>query len=96
MRYSGKMDELREAWGGACAFSAGECDGPLEFAHLPGKPTSLEGQGRGLPNRYHDIKRNPESYVLVCRAHHTELDRRGGRGSEEYGRVLQKKKEVRA
>lgn len=85
-RYAGRMDALREEWGGCCVWSAGECDGPLEFAHLPGKSTGLDGQGRGLPNRYHDVRRNPGSYVLLCRAHHVELDCRGGQGSHEYGK----------
>jgi hypothetical protein len=73
------MADLREEWGGACVWHGGECDGPLEFAHLPGKPTKLNGQGRGLPQRYHDVRANPDSYVLVCRRHHAELDGRGGR-----------------
>lgn len=50
----------------------------LEFAHLPGKPTGLDGRGRGVSKRYHDIKRHPESYVLVCRDCHAVLDGRGG------------------
>ncbi len=85
--YTGKMAELRESWGSACVWAEGECDGPLEFAHIPGKPTALEGQGRGMPQRYRDVLNNPGSYVLLCRGHHTELDRRGGRGSAEHGRL---------
>lgn len=53
-------------------------DDRLEFAHLPGKPTNLDGRGRGKPERYYDIKQHPECYVLLCVECHTELDGRGG------------------
>lgn len=89
--YSDKMEQLRWDWGGDCVWSNGTiCGGPLEFAHLPGKETGLEGKGRGMPQRYHDIKKHPDCYVLLCREHHTELDSRGGRGSNEYGRLKKK------
>ena len=83
--YAKKLADLRQAWGGRCV----RCNVPhvpsagpgwqLEFAHLPGKPTGLNGRGRGMPQRYHDVKRNPASYVLLCVECHTELDGRGGR-----------------
>ena len=79
-QYNGKMAALRKAWGGCCVW-CGVPDmpsGPLEFAHLPGKVTGLTGRGRGLPQRYHDVLRNPGSYVLLCVQHHVELDGRGG------------------
>lgn len=74
MSYPERMRGLRREWGGRCV----ECGAPrhLEFAHLPGKPTGLSGRGRGMPNRYHDVRRNPESYVLLCRACHMRLDGR--------------------
>lgn len=84
-RYTTKLASLREAWGNACVWcgvphipSAGS-SWSLEFAHLPGKPTGLNGSGRGMPQRYHDIKANPESYVLLCVDCHTKLDGRGGK-----------------
>jgi hypothetical protein len=81
-RYRRRMAELREAWGGRCVV-CGVPHAPgaglrLEFAHLPGKPTGLNGSGRGRSERYHDIRRNPDCYVLVCVEHHVELDGRGG------------------
>jgi hypothetical protein len=76
------MAELREAWGGRCVACAYTFR--LEFAHV--KPTGLEGakarhgcgmdgRGRGLPQRYHDVKNHPECYVLLCRECHEDLDR---------------------
>jgi len=88
-RYQGKIAELRAAAGGRCVW-CGVPDLPgdlLEFAHLPGKPTGLEGRDRGLPNRYYDVKKNPDSYVLLCREHHTALDGRGTRSAryQDFG-----------
>ena len=81
--YRGKVAALKESWGGLCvmcgagwSFKANR--GP-EFAHLPGKPTALVGPGRGRAERYHDVKNNPGSYVLLCVECHAELDGRGGR-----------------
>jgi len=81
-RYVGAMAQLREEWGGRCVMAV-ECYGTreqerLEFAHLPGKPTGLAGQGRGRADRYHDVRKNPGSYVLICRDCHVVLDGRGG------------------
>ena len=79
--YIGKVEALRAAWGGRCVWCGIQAipGNPLEFAHLPGKITKLNGRGRGYAARYHDIRRSPGSYVLLCRDHHTELDGRGGR-----------------
>lgn len=70
------MDELRKVFGGKCILAGysdrGPCDGPLEFAHV--KPTGLCSRGRGRANRYHDIKRNPDCYALLCRRHHRRVD----------------------
>jgi hypothetical protein len=88
VRAAGLLANLRAEWGDACVMADGKDHrGPLEFAHLPGKPTSLLGRGRGSRERYYDIRRHPGAYVLVCRRHHSRLDSRGGRGSQEYGRT---------
>jgi len=88
VRAAGLLARLRVEWGDSCAMGPDgrPCRGPLEFAHLPGKPTGLLGRGRGSRERYYDVRKHPGSYVLVCRGHHSLLDRRGGRGSQEYGR----------
>lgn len=44
----------------------------LEMAHL--EPTGLSGRGRGWERRYLDAIRNPNSYVLLCRACHVAYD----------------------
>jgi hypothetical protein len=72
--YKGKMEELRQAWGGRCVIGLSGCwnkEG-LEFAHV--KPTKLNGRGRGQPQRYRDIVNNPDCYLLVCRACHAKAD----------------------
>ena len=77
MKYFQAMHRLRSEWGGQCVACAVPDipTEPLEFAHLPGKPTGLSGRGRGLPQRYHDVRSNPECYVLLCGACHLQLDR---------------------
>lgn len=82
--YRGRVARLRELWGGACVMCGNDREDRLEFAHLPGKPTGLGGQGRGLSRRYHDIRKHPGSYVLLCVECHVELD---GRGGEERPRA---------
>ena len=69
-RYGAKMRDLRSAWGGRCARCAGTWR--LEFAHL--RPTGLEGRGRGCAERYYDIRKNADSYVLLCHGCHFRLD----------------------
>lgn len=75
--YARKMRELRASWGGRCVMCGAYSD--LEFAHLPGKPTGLSGRGRGRTERYYNIRRFPDCYVLLCIACHSEMDGRGGR-----------------
>lgn len=71
------MVQLRLDWGGRCVMADGTPHmGRLEFAHLPGKPTGVCGRGRGRTDRYYDVKRNPECYVLLCRSHHRRIDER--------------------
>jgi hypothetical protein len=77
--YLGKMEELREQFGGKCVWAGvkdkGVCSSPerlLEFCHKV--PTGSCGRGRGRADRYHDIKRHPECYQLMCRRHHVLFD----------------------
>ena len=71
--YKGKMEELRQAWGGRCSICGGTHR--LQFAHL--RPTGLKGRSRGQANRYHDIKNHAADYVLLCRACHYTFDNEG-------------------
>lgn len=68
--YMRAMWRLRALFGGRCQ----ECGSlfSLEFAHVA--KTALKGRGRGQSRRFHDIKRNPEAYRLLCRSCHCELD----------------------
>lgn len=59
--------------GGRCQGVGCSCEKNLEFAHL--KPTSVVGRGRGRSDRYLDIKRNPDAYILLCRDCHRRFDR---------------------
>ena len=68
--YSLKLEQLRQSLGNSC-FNCGSQNN-LEFAHL--KPTKLKGTGRGLKYRYLDIIRNLNSYTLLCKQCHTEMD----------------------
>lgn len=75
-RYTKRMEALRASYGNQCA----ECgsSSSLEFAHI--KPTPLsgangnKGRGRGMPQRYHDIKKHPDCYELLCPACHSKKD----------------------
>jgi hypothetical protein len=78
--YRRAMARLRDEWGGKCqCIGCASCSGGcgiatgLEFAHV--RPTGLRGRGRGLPQRYHDVKRNPDAYRLLCDLCHLEFDR---------------------
>lgn len=68
------MNELRESHGGRCKLGLDGCweTQGLEFAHV--KETGLNGRGRGLPQRYNDIRKHPKSYLLVCRNCHAKAD----------------------
>ena len=52
----------------------GEHGGRLEFAHL--SPTDVRGRGRGQWERYLDVKRHPDRYLLLCHTHHRFMDRK--------------------
>lgn len=69
------LELLREARGGRCERCHSKRKKVLEFAHI--KPTTLNGRGRGQSRRYLDIKRNPTSYRLLCKACHKLFDRTG-------------------
>ena len=64
--YTHRMRELRKQWGGRCVICGKRHHRPrrLEFAHL--RPTQVVGRSRGMPQRYHDIRKHPESYILAC------------------------------
>ena len=64
------LEKLRKAFGTKCSFCGTTAN--LEFAHL--EPTELCGRGRGRKERYYDIKKNPDSYVLLCAGCHKTLD----------------------
>jgi hypothetical protein len=67
-----RVADLRDERGNRCE----ECQSPdnLEFAHV--KETRLRFKGRGQTQRYYDIKKNPDSYKLLCKKCHRKLDRR--------------------
>jgi hypothetical protein len=68
------MSKLRETRGNACE----QCgtDSALEWAHVAPTPLQRTPRGRGLPQRVHDITKNPEAYRLLCHIHHCILDGR--------------------
>lgn len=72
--------ELRKSFGGKCVVC--KTVEKLEFAHV--KPTSLSSDGRGLKNRYYDIKNHPDCYILMCFHHHHEFDRISPEIKEEW------------
>lgn len=89
--YTAAFERLRAAWGGRCV----RCGRPnrrvrvgrgfkpfLEFAHL--RPIGCEGMGRGMPQRYHSVKNNPGSYVLLCWPCHRAFDRGVALGLSPY------------
>lgn len=72
--YRKKFKELRRERGGKCELDYDGCwkSSGLEFMHI--KATGLIGRGRGQAVRYHDIKNNPDCYVLACRMCHSKWD----------------------
>ena len=64
------FDKLRKVFGDKCSFCGSKEN--LEFAHL--EPTVLSGRGRGRKERYYDIKKSPDSYVILCVVCHKTLD----------------------
>lgn len=74
--YTIRMAELREERGGVCVLGFEGCwiNTGLEFAHIKETKLSDIARGRGMPQRYHDIKNNPDAYILVCRHCHSMTD----------------------
>lgn len=79
--YRGVMQRLREEWGNRCradrvglpACGVSGTARQLEFAHK--EPTGVIGRGRGRADRYHDIKKHPESFELLCHLCHKLYDK---------------------
>ena len=67
---------LRKRLGNKCTVCATTEN--LEFAHT--HPTSVSGRGRGSFQRYMDINRNIDKYVLLCRLCHRLEDRAAALG----------------
>ena len=44
----------------------------LEYAHI--KPTGLSGMGRGRKERFYDLLRHPDSYIVLCHGCHEAMD----------------------
>jgi hypothetical protein len=57
-----QFDELKKLFGGKC-WNCGSTAN-LQFAHK--KETGLNGRGRGRKERYYDIKKHPDCYILLC------------------------------
>lgn len=74
--YRSKRRQLIEQFGGRCSRDGCRSRSRLELAHV--KPTPLRGRGRGFNDRVLDVLRHPDAYVLLCRRHHLEFDRRRG------------------
>lgn len=61
--------KLIKQFGGKCIICGSIKN--LEFAHL--KPTKLKGIGRGRKERYYDVLKNPDCYVLTCKEHNNDV-----------------------
>ena len=83
--YRGAMARLCVEWGGRCQCAGCEecrrvsdvaCDRRwrLQFAHVKPTPILAVSRGRGRADRYHDIKRHPECYRLLCWWCHYQFD----------------------
>jgi len=67
------LRKLREERGGKCQFC--KSTKKLQFAHIHGKETSISGHNsRGRKERYYDIKKHPDCYVLLCEDCHVKYD----------------------
>jgi len=64
------MVRLRNSFANCCLYCGGE--EKLEFAHV--NPTDLKGWGRGRKERYYDIVKHPDDYVLFCKGCHRDYD----------------------
>lgn len=68
--YAAAFARLRQEFGGKCERCPKRRH--LQFAHK--RPTGLMGRGRGRADRYHDIKRNRDAYMLLCYRCHLQHD----------------------
>ena len=62
--------KLIEKFGGKCSFCGAKID--LQFAHRT--DTDLTGKGRGRKERYYDVVKNPDAYILLCENCHLIYD----------------------
>ena len=71
-RYRQRLKAKLEGWrAGPCE----QCKGTRErreLAHVV--PTPLMGRGRGLSQRYHDLRKHPRAYARLCKRCHGLLD----------------------
>lgn len=71
-RYAHKILNIEKARrGNKCQVKGCKSRRALEFHHV--QETSLAGRGRGLVRRALDVRKNPGSYILVCRKHHVKF-----------------------
>jgi hypothetical protein len=71
-RYAHKILNIEKARrGNRCQVKGCKSRRALEFHHV--QETSLAGRGRGLARRALDVRKNPGSYILVCRKHHVKF-----------------------
>lgn len=62
IRIRKRKDDLIKQFGGKCV-NCGTTEN-LQFAHI--KETNLNGMGRGRKERYYDVLKNPNCYILLC------------------------------
>ena len=62
--------QLKEDFGNSCSNCNSKAT--LQFAHI--QPTSLNGKGRGRKERILDIRKNRDSYRLLCSTCHSIYD----------------------
>lgn len=67
-----QWEYLKELCGNKCMYPDCEITDNLEFAHL--KDTGLSGMSRGRKERYYNIIKNLDSYILLCEEHHKMMD----------------------
>lgn len=83
--FKGRMEGMRQKYGGACFNPDCRDIVGLEFCHL--EPTEVKGANRGRNKRYYDIKKHLDKYTLLCDDCHRRFDC----GTLEYKPVSLKK-----
>ena len=72
-RIKKKIIELRELMGGKCANPrCPNSSDDLQFAHV--KRTKVRGWGRGRKERYYDVVKHPDCYILLTKYCHKLFD----------------------